>query len=611
MKGFTGKILRVDLSSSTCVTKDLDEKIARDYLGGRGLGTRILYDEQEAGIEPFSAENILVFATGPLTGTKTPSSGRHFIVSKSPATGGITFTSSGGTWAVELKKAGYDAIVVKGKAEKPTYLWIEDGKVELRDAGMHWGKLVSETDDGIRDETHSEAKVLCIGPAGEKMSFTASIMNEKYRAAGRTGLGAVMGSKNLKAIAVKGEDKDKNNIEVADGIGLARAVDKAIKKLAGSDVTKENGGLNVYGTGLLTNVMNASGIYPTRNFQTGTFEDAGMISGETVAGTIFKESIACHDCPIECGKSVEVKSGKYAGAECENLQYETSWAFGGQCGVNDIGALTKANSLCNELGLDTISTGSTIGFAMELMDRGIISKDDVSLDLEFGNDEAMIEMTEMIGKREGFGEILADGTKVAAKKIGKGSDYYAMHVKGLEIPGYDPRGAFGLGLNYATANRGGCHVSGFTIASEIFGIPLKADPFDPSENMVDLTIMFQNLTASVDSSGNCLFLTFALGADDYADMIKYVAGWKDYSIEEFLTTGDRIFALERLFNKREGFDSKDDTLPERLRQETMPEGAPKGNVHPLEDMLDMYYNKRGYNKDGHPVDDRINALGLA
>ena len=606
MNSITGKLLRVDLSSSQYETKDLDKKIARDYLGGRGLGTKILYDELPPRIDPFSPENILVFATGPLTGTKTPSSGRHFVISKSPLTGGITFTSSGGTWSAELRKTGFDAIVVKGKAQTPTYLWIEDGTIELRDAGTFWGKLVSETDEGIRDETHEEAKVLCIGPAGEKKSYIAAIMNEKYRAAGRTGLGAVMGSKNLKAIALKGKKK----IDVADGIGLTRAVNRAMKKISESDVTKEDGGLNAYGSAVLTNVMNASGIYPTKNFQTGTYEDAEMISGERMADTILKEKTACYECPIECGRWVKVESGAYAGVEGESLEYETSWAFGGQCGVNNLGALAKANQLCNEYGLDTISTGSTIGFTMELIDRGIISKEKVGLNLTFGNDNAMIQMIEMMGRREGFGDVLADGSMVAARMIGNGAEYYAMQVKGLELPAYDPRGVFGLGLNYATANRGGCHVSGYTIAAEIIGVPIKADPFDSSKDKVDLTILFQNLTAAVDSSGNCLFLTFALDAEDYADMIQYVAGWSDYSVDEFLTAGERIFALERLFNKREGFGRKDDTLPERLLKEPMPEGAPKGKVHPLDNMLDMYYSKRGYSNEGHPGEETLIKLGL-
>lgn len=606
MNGYSGKILSVDLTTMRFEEQDMDKGVARRFLGGRGLGTKVLYDELASEVEPFSPQNIVVIATGPLTGTKTPSSGRHFVISKSPATGGITFTSSGGTWAVELKKAGYDAIIIKGKAEKPTYLWLNDGSIEFKEASKFWGKLVKEVDDGIRAETDEEAKVLQIGIAGEKRSCIAAVMNEKYRAAGRTGLGAVLGSKNLKAIAVKGTKE----VLVAEAVELSRVTDKILKKIQQSDVTKEGGGLNSFGTAVLTNVINASGIYPTRNFQTGTFKDAGEISGEKMAETILVKTTACFECPIECGRWIKVEKGKYAGVEGESLEYETCWAFGGQCAVNDINALAKANDLCNEYGLDTISTGSTIGFAMELVQRGIVSRQDVGVDLTFGNDEAMVRMVELIGKREGFGDILADGTRAAAKRIGKGAEYYAMQVKGLEMPAYEPRGAMGIGLNYATANRGGCHVSGYTIAAEMLGIPIKADPFDSGKDKVGLTILFQNLTAAVDSSGNCLFLTFALGADDYVEMIKYVTGWTDYNVDEFLKTGDRIFALERMFNKREGFSRKDDRLPERLLKEPMPEGAPKGKVHPLDDMLDIYYEARGYDAEGHPTGEKLKELGL-
>ncbi len=602
----SGKILRIDLTSESSKEEEIPEETRRKFLGGRGLGTKILYDELSAGKDPFSAENIVVIAAGPLTGTKTPSSGRHVVISKSPATGGVTFTSSGGTWAAELRKAGYDAIVIKGKAEKPTYLWINDGKVEFRDASKYWGKLVGEVDDGIRVETDEEAKVLQIGIGGEKKSYMAAVMNEKYRAAGRTGLGAVLGSKNLKAIALKGTKE----IEVANSVAMSRAADRALKKIAESDVTKEGGGLYSYGTAVLTNIINASGIYPTRNFQTGVFKGAEKISGETMAETILEKRTACHECPMECGRWIKVDKGRYKGIEGESLEYETSWAFGGQCGVDDLGALAKVNHMCNEYGLDTISVGNTIGFAMELFEKGIITKKDVGFKLKFGDDKAMVSMTELIAKREGFGDVLADGTRKAAEKIGKGTDYYTMQVKGLEFPAYDPRGAMGIGLNFATANRGACHVSGYTIAAEIVGAPLKVDPFDAGEEKVDLTILFQDFTAAIDSAVNCLFLSFAVGAEEWADMIAGAAGWDGYGVEEFLKTGERIFALERMFNKREGFGKKDDTLPERLLKEPMPEGPAKGKVHPLEDMLKVFYEKRGYDENGHPTEEKLKELGL-
>jgi aldehyde:ferredoxin oxidoreductase len=601
-----GKVLRIDLSSKSSEVEEIADETARKFLGGRGLGAKILYDELPAGTDPLSAENIVVIATGPLSGTKTPSSGRHAVVSKSPATGGMTFATSGGTWAAEFRKTGYDAIVIKGKADTPTYLWINDGDVEFRDASNFWGKLVIDADDGIRAETDEEAKVLQIGIGGEKKTYTAAIMNEKYRAAGRTGLGAVLGSKNLKAIAVKGTKA----VEVANPIALRRAADRAMKIISENDVTKEGGGLYTYGTPILTNIVNASGIYPTRNFQTGVFADAEDISGERMVETILVKRTACHECPMECGRWIKIEKGKYAGIEGESLEYESSWAFGGQCGVNDLDALAKVNYVCNEYGLDTISVGNTIGFAMELFERGLITKEDVGFELNFGDADAMVRMTELMVKREGFGDVLADGTRKAAERIGKGSEYYTMQVKGLEIPAYDPRGAMGIGLNFATANRGGCHVSGYTIAAEIVGAPLKVDPFDASEEKVDLTILFQDLTAAIDSAVNCLFLAFAIGADEYADMLAGVMGWDGYGAEELLKTGERIFALERMFNKREGFGKKDDTLPERFLKEPMPEGPAEGKVHPLDDMLKVYYEKRGYDKNGHPTEEKLKELGL-
>lgn len=605
------KLLQVDLSACSCDERDVDEGTVRKFLGGRGLGTKILYDELPAGTDPLSPENIVVIATGPLTGTKTPSSGRHCIVTKSPLTGGITFTTSGGTWAAELRRCGYDGIVLKGKAEKPTYIWIHDGGVEFRDASGLWGKLVSEVDDIIRGETDREAKVLQIGIGGEKRSCIACVMNEKYRAAGRGGAGAVIGSKNLRAIAVKGS----KDVEVANPIALRRAADRALKKLSENDVTKEGGALNTYGTPVLTGLMNAAGIYPTRNFQSGVFADADKISGEALRDSIFVRTTACHECPMECGRWIKIESGKYATTEGESLEYETIWAFGGQCGISDLNAIARANYLCNEYGIDTISCGSTIGFAMELYERGIITKDDVGFELKFGDADAMVRMVEMIARREGFGDVLADGARNAAKRIGKGAERYAMHVKGLELPAYDPRGAVGIGMTFATSNRGGCHVSGYTIAAEIIGSvggeAMKVDPLDASDKKVELSILFQDITAAVDSAVNCLFLTFGISAEEIAEMIAAVTGWENYSAEEFIKTGERIFALERLFNRREGFDRKYDTLPERLLKEPAPEGPASGRVHPLEKLLDIYYEKRGYTAEGHPTEDKLRELGLA
>ncbi len=606
-----GKILRVDLSSQSYKVEDLKEEIARKYLGGRGLGVRILYDELPAGTDALSPENIMVIASGPLTGTKTPSGSRYEVVTKSPLTGTIATSNSGGSWGIHLRRSGYDALVLKGKAKKPTYLWIFNGKVEFKSAEKLWGKVVSEVDTKIRAETHDNAKVLQIGIAGEQQTLTAAIMNEKFRAAGRGGVGAVLGSKNLKAIAVRGDNK----IEAKNPDELKKGNDQALENMEKCAVTKKDGLLHTLGTPVLTNVINDSGIYPTRNFQSGVFEHAADISGEKMKDTILKKAKACFGCPMFCGRWVELEEATFAGkkypkVEGESLEYESSWAFGGQCGINNLNAIARANYLCNEYGLDTISTGVTIGFAMELFEKELISKEEVKFDLSFGNADSMIKMVEQMARRQDFGEILADGSKNAAKKIGKDSDYYSIQVKGMELPAYDPRGCFGIGLNYATSNRGAAHTTGYTIAAEIVGAPLKVDPLDASIEKVKLLIFFQDLTAAVDSFGTCLFTTFAVGAEEFATMISGAMGWTDYTADELIKTGERIYALERLFNKREGFTSADDNLPKRLIEEEMPDGPMKGKIMPLASMLKMYYEQRGYDDNGHPSPSKLKELDL-
>lgn len=610
-----GKILRVDLTSKSYEIEKLEEDFMRKYLGGRGLGAKILYDELKPGTDPLSPENLFIIATGILTGSKAPSGSRYSITTRSPLTGAILSANSGGYWGTHLRRAGFDAIIIKGKADKPTYLWIHDNKIEFRDALKVWGKKVIKGDEILRSETDEEAKVMQIGIAGEQMSHIAAVMNDKYRAAGRGGGGAVLGSKNLKAIVVKGEKEPKP----ANPIQMRRAIDKTIKALethpAGGGATKEGGGLNTLGTAVLVNVINAAGIFPTRNFQTGMFEKAEDISGEKIVETILKKTVACFRCPMECGRWVTIKGGKYGDKEYpitegESLEYESIWAFGGELANNNLDSIALANYLCNEYGLDTISVGVTIGFAMELYEKGLITKDDIGFELEWGNAEAMIKLLEMIAHREGFGEILADGSRAAAKKLGNGTEYYSIQVKGLELPAYDPRGSFGIGLNYATSNRGAAHVNGYTIAAEIVGAPLKVDPFDGGADKVGLTILFQDLTAAVDSIGECLFTTFSVGADEFALLIASMMGWKDYTADEFIKTGERIYALERLFNQREGFKREDDSLPERLIKEKMPDGPAKGKTHPLESMLNIYYEQRGYDAEGHVTKQKLNELDL-
>ena len=609
-RGYMGKWLEVDLTRKTAEVKDLDMAFAKKFLGGRGFGVKILYDRLKPKTNPLSPANILIFATGPLTGTAFPSSGRYVVCTKSPLTGTVLDTHSGGSWGPFLKMAGFDYIVITGKADVPTYLWVHDGKCEFKDATHIWGKMdVFQAEDTIKNETDKGAKVAQCGPAGERLALLACVMNDYYRAAGRGGAGAVMGSKNLKAIAVFGKEK----VPLHDPDGFRTAAKEINGVMQKADIPKRGGGLNTYGTAVLVNIINEHGIFPTRNWQTGVFKTAEKISGETMAETILIKPVACWGCPISCGRWTEIKSGPYKGVKGEGPEYETVWSLGATCGIDDLDAVASAHWLCNKYGLDAISAGSTIAFAMECYERGLITKEDTGgIDLKFGNAEALVKVTELMGKVEGIGEMLADGARAAAEKIGKGSEGFAMVVKGLEMPAYDPRGAKGHGLAYATSNRGGCHLRAYMIAPEIVGLPEPLDRFTGFEDIkkVQMLKTLQDLTAAVDSSLVCLFVTFGIGAPEFVKALKPCTGW-DWTVESLLEVGDRIWTLERAFNGSEGFGRKDDTLPARLLVAPMPEGPAKGHVVPIEPMLDVYYRIRGLDSEGHPTWAKMKEMGLA
>ncbi|MCD5409828.1 MAG: aldehyde ferredoxin oxidoreductase family protein [Methanocellales archaeon] len=599
--GYADKILWVDLAKGVMESKELPKELKEEYLGGRGLGVKLVYDNG-VDVDPLGPGNILVFAAGPLTGTSAPASGRFCVVSKSPATGTIFDSHSGGRWGPELKFAGFDAIVVKGKAQGPVYLWINGGGAEIRDASAVWGKDVFETTDLlVREVGDDMAKVACIGPAGEKLAKIASIMNDKYRAAGRGGLGAVMGSKNLKAIVVRGTKKP----VIADQEAFDTAVAEARKMLKENAVTGQ--GLPTYGTAVLVNIINGVGAFPTRNFQTGVFENADDISGETIAKTILDKKRACWGCPIACGRGTSIKSGKYKGDSGEGPEYETTWSFGAHCGNDDLMANTRAHYLCNKYGLDAISAGHVIGTAMELYERGDISRDRTGMGLSFGDADAIVQMTEMMGKREGFGKDLGEGSKRLATKYG--APELSMDVKGLELPAYDPRAVQGHGLGYATSNRGGCHLRAYMIAPEVLGIPEKMDPL-AIEGKPEMLKIFQDGFAVVDSLVLCKFVTFAIFTKHFADLMTGATG-TEYTEESIMTIGERIYNLERMYNNKAGFDRKDDTLPKRLLEEAMPEGPAKGYTHKLGEMLDKYYGIRGWDKQGKPTEEKLEELGLA
>ena len=610
--GFMGKILRVNLTARTLKVESTSEEVARKYLGGKGYAVYMLYQylkEYEskgispADIDPLGPENVLIFATGPGTGIPGfPSSGRYHVMTlKSPLTGSIGSANSGGEWGPFLKFSEFDAILVEGASEKPVYLAIVNGEAEIRDASDLWGKNVFDTCGTLRKRIGGKnTSVMCIGPAGENLVYIASIMNDEHRAAGRTGLGAVMGSKKLKAIVVSGEKK----VPVAEPERFEEISKRCLDALKKNSVTGE--GLPAYGTAILVNVINTAGGLPYKNWQTGVNPNAEKISGETLAETYLIRRRACWGCPIGCGRVTSVKSGPFQILSTEGPEYEAIWALGSSTGIEDLDAVVKANHYCNELGLDSISMGSTIAAAMELNEKGFIPEEDLQgLNLRFGNSAALVEAVWRTAYKAGFGKYLALGSKKLCEIYGHSE--ISMSVKRLEMPAYDPRAIKGIGLNYATANRGGCHVTGYTVSPEIIGLPEKIDPLT-SEGKARWVKIFQDFTCVVNSTVNCLFVTFALGAKDYAELLSAVTGW-NLTEDEIFKIGERIYNLERVIINKYGFDGKDDTLPKRLLEEPMPEGPAKGHIVELEKMKDEYYKLRGW-VNGIPTQEKLRELEI-
>lgn len=599
--GYMGKILRVNLTTGKTSEEPLNEEIARKFIGARGYGAKIIFDEVSHNTDPLGSENKLIFATGPLTLTTAPTGGRYNVITKSPLNGVIAASNSGGFFAPELKKAGYDVLIVEGKSKKPVYLWITDGKVEIKDASHLWGKDTHETTDTILSELgNKNIKVACIGPAGENLVKFACIINDKARAAGRTGVGAVMGSKMLKAVAVKGNKR----APIANPEKFKEVLKVTMDKIKTNAVTSQ--GLPTYGTMVLNHIINEHGLYPAYNFQKVTYEDVDKVSGEKLKETYLVRNKACYACPIACGRVSKLPDME---EETEGPEYETSWAFSADCGIDDLAAVIKANDQCNKMGLDTIATGATIACAMELYEKGILKRDEVGdvPELKFGNAETILVYPELIAKRIGLGDKLAEGSYNFASKYGHPE--LSMSVKKQEMPAYDPRGAQGQALAYATSNRGGCHVRGYLISPEILGSPEKLDPF-VVEGKGQWVKIFQDLTAVIDSEGLCLFTSFALGADDYAALLSAATGF-DYTTDEVMKAGDRVWNLEKLWNLKIGLTKKDDYLPPRFLNEPLPDGAAKGQVVYLDALLSDYYKVRGWNEEGVPTEEKLKELGLS
>ncbi len=589
MSEFNFKILRVSLTDNKTLTEHLSPEIMFRFLGGRGLGVKLIYDELKSGVDPLSPDNILIFAVGPLTATSVPTAGRFVVITKSPLTGTIFDSHCGGYFGAQLRKAGYVAIVIHGRSSTPAYLWIDDDKVEIKDATHLWGLDTYETTDRLLDETGPKAQVACIGPAGENGVKLAAIINDKHRAAGRGGVGAVMGSKGLKAVVVKGSKSP----SVSDEDSLESAVKRARLLIKKNPVT--NKALPVYGTAVLVNLINEFGMLPTHNFQEGTFNDAEGVSGEKILERLLVKTYRCHGCPIGCGRITRVNDIEIGGPE-----YETVWAFGPQCGINDLETITLANHKCNLYGLDTISVGSTIGCAIELTEKGLMESQ-----LHFGQIEGLLDMIDAIAYKRGLGAELAEGSRSLAEK--HGAPELSMHVKGLEIPAYDPRGAQGHALGYATSNRGGCHLRSYMIGPEVMGSPVRLDR-DRTEGKPELVILYQNLSAAMDSLVVCRFTNFAWTIDDYADMISAAMGIP-IGGDEFLKIGERIWTLERLFNVREGLTAADDRLPKRFFK-PLPEGGSRNRVVHLDELLPKYYQLRKWDEKGIPTKALISELEI-
>ncbi len=596
--GYMEKILRVNLTTGKITTEKLPDNLKKEFVGGRGIASKYLYDEISPDIDPFSPNNKLIFATGPVTGVTAPTGGRYMVVCKGPLTDTIASSNSGGFFGPALKRAGYDMIIFEGKASSPVYLYVTDEKAELKDASHLWGKDTHETTDIILSENNSKnGKVACIGQAGEKLVKFACIINDKHRAAGRTGVGAVMGSKNLKAVFADGSNK----VDVASE-NFREIMKKKLEMVKANPITSE--ALPQLGTKVLDNIINENGLYPTNNFQLGIFNGTNEMCGEALVekGYLVKNS-ACFACPIACGRVVELPNG----LKGEGPEYETGWAYGANCGVSDLIAICEANFLCNLYGLDTISAGCTIACAMELFEKGYVKSEELGKgpNLQFGNSEAIVYYTKKTAFRDGFGDKLAEGSYRLAKMYGVPE--LSMSVKKQELPAYDPRGVQGHALQYATSNRGGCHVRGYLIAPEILGSPEKLEP-QAIKGKPQWVKIFHDLTAVIDSSGLCLFSSFAFGADDYRDIINAVTGF-EYSTEELLKAGERIYNLERLFNLKAGIKPEEDTLPKRFLEEPMPEGPNKGEVVKLNELLPEYYALRGWD-NGIPTEEKLKELGL-
>jgi len=586
--GYYGRYLMVNLSDKSWEIKEMPDQLISEYLGGRGIGTKLLFDLQEGKVDPLSPKNHLIIFTGPINGTNTPGSSRINFITKSPLSNTVNTASMGGSFPNAFKGTGFDGLVVSGKAEDKVWIHITPEGVSFNSAEDLWGLKTSETETVVKEKVGDKCRVACIGPAGEKQVLYAAIVSET-RTASRGGVGTVMGSKNLKAIAVSGNIKT----PVAD----KQAMEDVIKKIR--DDQKENPslvGMQMNGTAGLISVVNAMGGLPTRNFQTGTFEAAEEISGSAITEKNRVKGLACASCPVGCSLISEVKSGRFAGTLSEGPEYESTVMLGSNLMISDLDTIIAANFLCDEYGMDTISAGNVIAFVMECYEKGLLTDADTGgFPLTWGNCELVLSLIEMIGKKEGFGERLAQGVARLSKEI-PGSDAFAMHVKGLELAAYDPRAVWGQGLSYAIAPRGGEHGRGGYMIVEFF---MPDVDLYTHEGKAQRAVEMSENAAIYEISCLCTFNFVPV--ELVPQLLTAVVG-KQYTEESLREAAKRVITLERKFNVREGFSRKDDTLPPRLLNEPLPEGMAEGKkVEGLDIMLDEYYEIRGWDKEGNPI----------
>ncbi len=612
------KILRVNLTTGVIAPEPLKMDWAQKYLGQRGLASRYLCEEVDPQVDALSPENKLIMANGPLTGTMAATGGRYAVVTKSPLTGAIACSNSGGFIGAELRNAGWDMVIFEGRSDKPVYLHIEDDKAELLDAADLWGTSVWATDEAIR-QRHQDPRlrIAAVGRSAEQGCLYSAIVNDLHRAAGRSGVGTVMASKNLKAVAVRGS-LGVSGLKDPQRFMKEVAIQKQV--LAENAVTGQ--GLPTYGTQVLMNVINEMGAMPTRNASQVQFESAHSISGEAMhepresdGKPNLTRNAGCFGCTIACGRistvdqtHFSIKNKPEYWGNTGGLEYEAAWSMGSDTAIDDLDAVTYANAICNEDGIDPISFGATLAAAMEMFEAGDLTLEDTGgIELRFGSAEALVKTVELTARGVGFGKELGLGSRRLCEKYGRPE--LSMTVKSQEFPAYDPRGIQGMGLTYATSNRGACHLRSYTVSSEVLGVPEKTDPL-VTDGKPELVMAFQDATAAVDSSGLCVFTTFAWTLDNIAPQID-AACEGDWSVERLVETGERIWNMERRFNLAAGLTAVDDTLPKRLLTEPAQTGPAKGMVARLGDMLPQYYEIRGWSEDGVPTDETCSRLGLS